>query len=275
MFTEKRKAFSLIELLVVISVTGLLMAILLPALAAARSQGRSLVCKSNLRQILIANIGYATENDGFYVAAASDMWLSVGLLRGGLHRWHGVRDNGYEPFDPLRGPLAAYLADGKVKECPGKIRFIKDSDTSFEQGCGGYGYNMTYLGSRLWQGGIVTMEAWKKAYAKTSRNSEVAKPAETLMFADTAFYNNDLHLIEYSFAEQPFYVYKGEPMTGFYMSPSIHFRHRKHANIGWVDGHIGSRKMAKFDITNPDGVKPADMMLGWFEPIDNTPFDLK
>ena len=79
-------AFTLIELLVVISIIALLLAILMPALAAARSGSRALACKSNLRQLLIAGIGYAMENDGFYVPAASDMWDDAGL-----HRWHGRR----------------------------------------------------------------------------------------------------------------------------------------------------------------------------------------
>lgn len=275
MLAEKGKAFSLVELLVVIGIIALLMSILLPALAAARAQGKDAVCKSNIRQLVLANMGYTTENDGFYVPAASDMWLSVGPSRGGLHRWHGVRDSWNEPFDPLRGPLAAYLAGGEVKECPGKVRFVKDSDISFEKGCGGYGYNMAYIGSRLWQSGINSIAAWKQAYARTTCVTEVGRPSEVLMFADTAFYQQDKYLIEYSFAEPPFYVYKGKPMTSFYMSPSIHFRHSDRANVGWVDSHVSSKQMAPFEEENIYGVKSSNMMLGWFEPIDNTPFDLK
>jgi prepilin-type N-terminal cleavage/methylation domain-containing protein len=170
MHDEKTKAFTLIELLVVISVVALLMAILMPALGAARSQSRALACKSNLRQLLIANIGYATENDGFYVPAASDMWDNAGL-----HRWHGKRDAIDEPFDPLRGPLIGYLADGRVKECPLKVEFVKGQDwnTNFEQGGGGYGYNMTYIGSRLWQSGISSVQVWKDSYAMTARMTEM------------------------------------------------------------------------------------------------------
>ena len=262
------EAFTLIELLIVISIIALLMAILMPALGAARSGSRALACKSNLRQLVIANIGYTTENDGFYVPAASDMWDNAGL-----YRWHGQRDALGEPFDPLRGPLTGYLADGRVKECPLKVEFVRRQDwnTNFEQGCGGYGYNMTYIGSRLWQGAL----EYKSAYDRTTNAVELTKPDRCLMFADTALSIQTDTYIEYSFAEPPFTVYNGRPVKGFYMSPSIHFRHRDDANIGWADGHIDSQKMAKFNITNPDGVRPTDMMLGWFGLLDNSLFDLK
>jgi len=273
MLKKKSKAFTLIELLVVISVIALLMAIFLPALGAARSGSRALACKSNLRQLVIANIGYATENDGFYVPAASDMWDNTG----GLHRWHGVRDTLDEPFDSLRGPLIDYLADSRVKECPLSVEFVKGQDwnTNFEQGCGGYGYNMTYIGSRITQSVAGSVQAWKDSYAMTARITEIDAPAMTLMFADTAMANDKKTLIEYSFAEPPFTVYNGKPVTGFYMSPSIHFRHRGQSNVGWVDGHIEPQRMADFNDNNAYGVNSVDMNLGWFEPLDNTPFDLQ
>ena len=96
MDTEKTKGITLIEVLTVISVMALLMAILMSPLGAARSGSRALACKSNLRQLLLAGIGYATENDGAYVPAARDMWDNAGL-----HRWHGMRDTLDDPFDPL------------------------------------------------------------------------------------------------------------------------------------------------------------------------------
>ncbi|MHC4120484.1 MAG: prepilin-type N-terminal cleavage/methylation domain-containing protein [Planctomycetota bacterium] len=272
MRSTNRNAFTLIELLVVISVVTLLMAILVPALGAARSESRSLACKSNLRQLLLASIGYATEHDGSYVPAASDLWD-----RAGLNRWHGRRETRDDPFDPLRGPLAGYLADGKVKECAAKVDFVKgrEWDANFEQGCGGYGYNMTYIGSRIWQGGTGSVQDWKDSYARTTRMAEVASPGETVMFADTAMSKDGMSLIEYSFIEPPFMVFDGRPATGFCLSPSIHFRHRDRANIGWADGHVDPRRMAAIDDVNVYGIRSADVNLGWFGPIDNTPFDLE
>jgi prepilin-type N-terminal cleavage/methylation domain-containing protein len=274
MLGGKRKAFNLIEMLVVVSVISVVIGILLPVLATAKSQAYGAVCQSNLRQIFLANTGYTLENDGYYVPSAPDVLSD----NGGSYRWHGVRDSADEPFDPLRGPLVGYLADGKVKECPEGGDFVEGGswDENFEKGCGGYGYNHVYLGSRSWEERqFTTIEQMEYAGWETTRTVEVARPGQTLMFADTAMCVQKPNLIEYSFAEPPFYVYMGEPMTGFYLSPSIHFRHRGRAKVEWADGHSDSRPMAGFDDTNVYDIDSAEMKLGWFEPIDNTLFDLK
>jgi prepilin-type N-terminal cleavage/methylation domain-containing protein len=56
--------FTLVELLVVIGIIGLLLAILLPALAVARAEGRAATCLSNVRQVAAAVLMYANDSRG-------------------------------------------------------------------------------------------------------------------------------------------------------------------------------------------------------------------
>ena len=56
-----RKKFTLIELLVVIAIIAILAALLLPALQSAKESGRSALCLSNLKQVGLAAILYASD----------------------------------------------------------------------------------------------------------------------------------------------------------------------------------------------------------------------
>lgn len=265
----QRNAFTLIELLVVISIIAMLMAISLPAFAQAKKIAASSVCKSNLKQIALANVLYCSDNDNNFVLAASDIYAANGNLK----RWHGKRDSLNEPFDFARSSLFSYLNDSHIKSCPQKVNFIEGRtwDADFEKGGGGYGYNMTYIGSRVWSGGFSSV-------GKPTRQTEVANPAQTIMFADSAMAKLNAgvpYYLEYSFVEPPFFVSGGKTQPGWgYASPSMHFRHRGDANIGWVDCHVSSLGAVKFERVNAYGVKSSDMQLGWHQ-LSNDLFDLR
>ena len=114
---RRTKAFTLVELMVVIGIIGLLLAILVPALNKARETANRAVCMSNLGSINKALLVYKSENDNQYPLAVqrdhvlgqdgSRQELRQEPLQGRGFQEHGAF--GYDahvhdrPFGPERG----------------------------------------------------------------------------------------------------------------------------------------------------------------------------
>jgi prepilin-type processing-associated H-X9-DG protein/prepilin-type N-terminal cleavage/methylation domain-containing protein len=100
----KGRAFTLVELLVVIGIIAVLMSILLPVLNVARRQANIVACSSNIRQIAMAAITFAQEH-GNYMPLAGDLQATPGPS-------YGVNTFAVALNDPSRRRYAYALNTG-------------------------------------------------------------------------------------------------------------------------------------------------------------------
>ncbi|NOX59297.1 MAG: prepilin-type N-terminal cleavage/methylation domain-containing protein [Planctomycetes bacterium] len=134
---RSQKAFTLVELLVVVSIIALLISILLPSLKRARGQAKQIVCGSQQRAIAGAMWNYWTENNSRVPEVISPMTNGVGAEGFGDA---SIPDDAIDPFyNPTRGyaPVPSKTiwnqslpnilmptqmgADEKVFRCPAAI----------------------------------------------------------------------------------------------------------------------------------------------------------
>ena len=131
---SKTRGFTLIELLVVIAIIALLMAILMPALSAAKKLATGAVCLANHRNLLIAWTLYADDNDGWLVSNGA-CYDTANDDSPWVHRPVDVAGNSL-PSNPapatitdqdrfrgiMAGTLWKYIKDVEAYHCPGDNR---------------------------------------------------------------------------------------------------------------------------------------------------------
>lgn len=197
---RKQRGFTLIELLVVVAVIAILMAILMPALRAAREQGQRAACLNNLRQLTLAWIVYADDNDGKICTA----WAGDGAAY-----WVGrPGENETRPVQLQKvkaGALFAYVKNAKLYKCPTGIR----------------GELVTYsiVGS-MW--GPRDIHSGIPADRIIRNRAELRRPSERIVFLD-----------EGKWPGSPWGVWYDKPM--WWDIPTV--RHSDGTNWSYADGH--------------------------------------
>jgi prepilin-type processing-associated H-X9-DG protein/prepilin-type N-terminal cleavage/methylation domain-containing protein len=198
-----RRAFTLVELLVVIGVVALLVGVLLPALSRARDAARTASCLSNLRQLAQAAQHYVVTNRGQFPVA-----------RWGTDNWDFSRVNN----QTVPGLLWRGQTDLRIQQCPSF-----DGKQSGLDPYTGYNYNTSYIG----HGQGETIEA-------PARLAQVRDPARTALFGDGEYYNG-----ANKFMRAPF-PHAGDQTITTRAAGTQGFRHRRMTNVAFCDGHAQS-----------------------------------
>src|SRR5215212_5914881 len=87
--TRNHRAFTLVELLVVIGIIALLISILLPSLNKARESARTVQCLANLRSIGQVCAAYTSENKQMLVPGSYQAPLPNGTTESEM-MWYGI-----------------------------------------------------------------------------------------------------------------------------------------------------------------------------------------
>lgn len=198
-----KNIFTLIELLIVISIIAILMSILLPSLKKARDQTQRIACCNNLNQIGKAVFLYVNDNSSWLPqggdAFVDDMTPPKECWKSELTEYLGIKDN-YTKYDLEHG----------VYRCPTQNNKLQDTSMGYEGFYGGYGWN----GNCGWR---------ENSTNPRKKISEMKNPSNTILSGDTA----DRYVGYYVF-----YIYYER----------IGLRHNNGINCLWGDGHVSHNK---------------------------------
>lgn len=229
---KKSFYFTLVELLIVISIIAILAALLLPALKKVKDKGREIACVSNLRQINVALNNYSSDHNDFLPAPT---WGFPTNVEGGYYSWTWTS----------RLVLCNYISQ-KIYYCPSGSSKIKDILYNEKLAKSG-NYQMVHYGMNIFMYGVSGDVSGRRRY---TRWQYILSPTKTVIAGDRTNI--------YDFA--PTHIDGGSNYKyGFLMSVDPfgtsnmpHFRHTGgKANFIFGDGHGGNLNfnqcMEKYD----------------------------
>jgi len=209
------RAFTLIEILVVVAIIALLAAIMFPVFARARESARKSSCLSNLKQISLGWMMYTQDYDemavpAYYYAGDFSSEYSENAWDFTLG-WSASDMN--QPVSEAGGLLDPYIKSGQINNCPS---FTGDS---VGRPSTGYAYNASYIGS--------------DGTHPSANLAQIEKPAETILFADGGAWSSYSNSI---IGQNYLRSYNNDP----YSAGTAAFRHNDASNVAYADGHVKS-----------------------------------
>jgi len=267
----RRLAFTLIEILVVIAVVSILLAILIPAASSSRRIGRRVACLSNIRQLGLANLMYASDYDR--LAPFSQFAGEVANLSGGVGvnvRWCWSDDTPGDPRQAFRnGLLYRYLGDtidvagcAEFETPANVVDFYAQFNLAYPVAVD-YGYNGLLLGERhenfhASDSTVFGYRAWV-GY----QPGEIGQPDTTTMFADAGQLIFG-QVVANPTLSPPITVNWENGTPRALVAATAHARHTgQTSNVAWVDGHASSTKV-QIHNDQPDSEKSNS--LGFIAP---------
>jgi prepilin-type N-terminal cleavage/methylation domain-containing protein/prepilin-type processing-associated H-X9-DG protein len=225
MLKKSRRAFTLIELLIVIAIIGILAAILFPVFARARENARRASCQSNLKQIGLASMQYSQDYDEKVVPI-----YTQGATR--KCYWFGsVTDGATKTLDATAGLLYPYMKSSQIKACPSF-----DNTLRTELGLNGYGYNVSYLSPYDATAGYEPRSVALAQIQEVSKTVFMADSARLRNYDATTYAPISPSVFEASSELTPPGDTTPQTYTGDY--PTFHARHNGTGNVLFCDGHV-------------------------------------